>query len=51
VKTIPGVREAIEQKRWSEADEQIRRTATALEHEVDLLKQATTLLGAASSAM
>lgn len=44
VKTIPGVREAIEQKHWNEADEQIRRTATALEHEVDLLKQATKLL-------
>ena len=44
VKTIPGVREAIEQKRWAEADEQIKRTATALEHEVELLKEATKLL-------
>jgi len=44
VKTIPGVREAIEQKRWAEADEQIKRAATALEREVDLLKQATKLL-------
>jgi N-acetylated-alpha-linked acidic dipeptidase len=49
VKTIPGVREAIEQKRWTEADEQIKRTATALEHEVDLLKQAAKLLPAGSS--
>ena len=48
VKTIPGVREAIEQKRWSEADEQIKRAASALEHEVDLLKQATKLLGSTS---
>ena len=45
VKTIPGVREAIEQKRWAEADEQIKRTAIALQHEVDLLKQATKRLG------
>jgi N-acetylated-alpha-linked acidic dipeptidase len=45
VKTIPGVREAIEQKRWSEADEQIKRSAAAIEKEVDLLKQATKRLG------
>jgi N-acetylated-alpha-linked acidic dipeptidase len=46
VKTIPGVREAIEQKEWSEADEQIVRVSAALEHEVDLLRQATQLLPA-----
>jgi N-acetylated-alpha-linked acidic dipeptidase len=46
VKTIPGVREAIEQKEWSQADEQIGRVSAALEHEVDLLKQATALLPA-----
>lgn len=40
VKTIPGVREAIEQKQWNEADEQIRRVSAALENEADLLKQA-----------
>jgi N-acetylated-alpha-linked acidic dipeptidase len=45
VKTIPGVREAIEQKRWAEADEQIKRAASAIEREVDLLKQATKLMG------
>ncbi|HKF47880.1 MAG TPA: M28 family metallopeptidase [Terracidiphilus sp.] len=45
VKTIPGVREAIEQKKWHEADEQIQRAAAAIETEVDLLKQATKLLG------
>jgi N-acetylated-alpha-linked acidic dipeptidase len=44
VKTIPGVREAIEQKEWSEAGVQIQRVSTALEHEADLLKQATKLL-------
>jgi len=41
VKTIPGVREAIEQKQWSQADEQIRRVSAALEREAALLKQAT----------
>jgi N-acetylated-alpha-linked acidic dipeptidase len=46
VKTIPGVREAIEQKQWDVADEQIRRVAAALEREADLLKQATKLLPA-----
>ena len=44
VKTIPGVREAIEQKDWKEADTQITRVSEALEHEADLLKQATKLL-------
>ena len=44
VKTIPGVREAIEQNQWSEADEQIRRVSAALERETDLLKQATRTL-------
>ena len=49
VKTIPGVREAIEQKRWAEADEQIKRAAAALEREADLLRQATKQLGSGSS--
>ena len=31
VKTIPGVREAIEQKRWMEADQQIARVSKALQ--------------------
>jgi N-acetylated-alpha-linked acidic dipeptidase len=44
VKTIPGVREAIEQTKWTEADEQIGRVSAALEREADLLKQATKLL-------
>jgi N-acetylated-alpha-linked acidic dipeptidase len=46
VKTMPGVREAIEQKKWPEADEQIARVAAAIEREADLLKQATKLLPA-----
>jgi N-acetylated-alpha-linked acidic dipeptidase len=40
VKTIPGVREAIEQKDWKEADAQIVRVSAALERQVDLLKEA-----------
>ena len=44
VKTIPGVREAIEQKDWKEADTQIVRVSAALEHEADLLRQATKML-------
>ncbi len=40
VKTIPGVREAIEQKRWQEAEEQIQRVAAALMKEADLLDEA-----------
>ncbi|MFZ0392799.1 MAG: M28 family metallopeptidase [Terracidiphilus sp.] len=46
VKTIPGVREAIEQNQWTEADEQIHRASAAIENEADLLKQATKLLEA-----
>lgn len=41
VKTLPGVREAIEQKRWTEADQQIVRVAKALQNEADLLDEAT----------
>jgi len=37
VKTIPGVREAIEQKKWKEADEQIVRAANALRDEATLV--------------
>jgi N-acetylated-alpha-linked acidic dipeptidase len=45
VKTIPGVREAIEQKRWTQADEQIVRVAKALQSEADLLDEATKEMG------
>ena len=44
VKTMPGVREAIEQKQWSSVDPQIVRTAAAIEREVDKLKAATAAL-------
>jgi N-acetylated-alpha-linked acidic dipeptidase len=44
VKTLPAVREAIEQKQWSEVDKQIARTAAAIEREADALKQATQTL-------
>ncbi|PYP69545.1 MAG: folate hydrolase, partial [Gemmatimonadetes bacterium] len=41
VKTIPGVREAIEQKDWKEADDQIGRVAQTLTAEAALLDRAT----------
>ena len=44
VKTLPAVREAIEQKQWSAVDPQIARTAAALEREADKLKDATKAL-------
>ncbi len=44
VKTLPAVREAIEQKQWSVVDPQIVRTAAANEREVDKLKAATNAL-------
>ncbi len=44
VKTLPAVREAIEQKEWSIVDTQINRTAAALDREAQLLKAATKLL-------
>ncbi len=40
VKTLPGVREAIEQKRWSEVDQQITRVSAALQREADSLDAA-----------
>jgi N-acetylated-alpha-linked acidic dipeptidase len=40
VKTLPGVREAIEQKRWKEADEQIVRLGKVLEKEASLIDEA-----------
>jgi N-acetylated-alpha-linked acidic dipeptidase len=45
VKTIPGVREAIEQKRWQEADQQIQRVGAILMKEADLLDEAVAVLG------
>jgi hypothetical protein len=39
------VREAIEQKRWGEADAQIVRVSKALQSEADLLDEAAKQLG------
>ena len=44
-KTLPAIREAIEQKQWSAVDYQIARTAAAIEREVDRLKSASNALG------
>jgi N-acetylated-alpha-linked acidic dipeptidase len=47
VKTIPGVREAIEQGQWQDADREIARAAAALEREATLISGiAATLSGA-----
>src|SRR5690242_629917 len=40
-KTMPGVREAIEQKRWPEANTEIARVAKVLENESALIDSAT----------
>jgi len=46
VKTIPGVREAIEQGQWEDADREIARAAAAVEREAALISGlATTLSG------
>jgi N-acetylated-alpha-linked acidic dipeptidase len=44
VKTIPGVREAIEQKKWKEADQEIVRAANALHDEATLVDSAARAL-------
>jgi N-acetylated-alpha-linked acidic dipeptidase len=48
VKTLPGVREAIEQHHWEDADDYARRTAAVLGVYCDRLDQATALLRAAA---
>jgi N-acetylated-alpha-linked acidic dipeptidase len=40
VKTIPGVREAIEQKKWKEADDQMQRAGIVLQDEAVLIDSA-----------
>ena len=47
VKTMPGVREAIEQKDWKLADEQVTKLAAALAREGELVARAAQLLEAA----
>jgi N-acetylated-alpha-linked acidic dipeptidase len=49
-KTVAGVREAIEQKRWSEAEEQIARVAKVLEGEAALINSAAAQVEAWRSA-
>jgi N-acetylated-alpha-linked acidic dipeptidase len=44
VKTVPGVREAIEVGKWQEADEQIGKVAAALDAEAKLVDSAAQLL-------
>jgi N-acetylated-alpha-linked acidic dipeptidase len=44
VKTVPGVREAIEQKNYPEAEHEIARVATALEAEATLVESAAQAL-------
>jgi N-acetylated-alpha-linked acidic dipeptidase len=44
VKTVPGVREGIEQKRYAEADQEIARVAKALENEAALIESAAQML-------
>jgi N-acetylated-alpha-linked acidic dipeptidase len=49
VKTLPGIREAIEQKNWSLAESEVNRAAAALRNETALIDTATTLLSSATS--
>jgi N-acetylated-alpha-linked acidic dipeptidase len=47
VKTVPAVREAIEQKQWKQADEAIVVVAGALRNEAELISSAAAKLSAA----
>ena len=47
VKTLPGAREAIEQKKWPEAESEIARVAKVLEGEAQLIDSAADELGKA----
>jgi N-acetylated-alpha-linked acidic dipeptidase len=44
VKTLPGVREAIEQSRWPEADQQIVRLGAVLSSEAKAIDEASAAL-------
>ncbi len=44
VKTMPGAREAIEQKDWKQADAELGRIAAALAREIGLISRAAALL-------
>jgi N-acetylated-alpha-linked acidic dipeptidase len=45
VKTLPGVREAIEQRNWKEANEEIKIVAQTLDHLAGAISEATFLIG------
>jgi N-acetylated-alpha-linked acidic dipeptidase len=45
-KTMPGIREAIEQRRWQEADTEIARVSKVLDNEAALIDSAATDLDA-----
>jgi N-acetylated-alpha-linked acidic dipeptidase len=45
VKTLPAVRESLEQKTWTDVDVEIARTAAAIEREAAVLNSATAALG------
>ncbi len=44
VKTLPGVREAIEQKNWKEAETEVARVAAVLAREAELIDRAASAL-------
>ena len=44
VKTVPGVREGIEQKKYAEAEQEITRVAKALDQESELIDSAAEVL-------
>ncbi|MEE9577813.1 MAG: transferrin receptor-like dimerization domain-containing protein, partial [Gemmatimonadota bacterium] len=45
VKTLPAIREAIEERKWDEATEQMERAAEALQRVTRAIDQATKLVG------
>jgi N-acetylated-alpha-linked acidic dipeptidase len=49
VKTMPAIREAIEQKRWSQADEAVVVVAHVLENEAALITTAAGKLASATA--
>jgi N-acetylated-alpha-linked acidic dipeptidase len=45
VKTLPGIREAVEERKWDEAVEQVDRLAATLERVAEKIDEAAALLG------
>jgi len=48
VKTLPGVREAIEERKWTEASDEIQNSAAALRRYAASIRSARTLLNSAA---